>query len=194
MKNKTITLAATILGLSFLASNADAQGWRGFRGWGQVSQGGCNVYDIRSDVNSIDRLSNRMAYQFSREMNYRCSCSVELLKHLKKTTVLTRNLVVASNGSCKCAFKKAACAVNDNMKCVAKQARKVRNLSCSMNSNIEEAGRLARRIHSNADQFTPRTAYTNNRRPAPSYGHGHNHNTNQQDQISSLIFSLFNRR
>jgi hypothetical protein len=137
-------------------------------------------------------------------MNRRCSCSVELLKHLRKNAALTRNLAVAANGSCKCTFEKAACAVNENMACVAKQSRKVRNLSCSMKGSIDEAVTLARRIHKNSDKFVPRTAYTNNRRPAPTpapvYGRppvhdhsGHNHTTAGQDPFGSLILSILNR-
>lgn len=168
MKNnkiKSLTLGiTTALGLSLIASSASAQGW-----WGGSSHGSsCSGNTLRSDVITIDRVANQMVCQFSREMNCRCRNSVTLMNHLKKNKALTRNLVTALNGNCKCAFKKAACAVNTNMKCLVSSSRRV-NLSCSMRSQIGQSATLALRIHRNADQFVPRNAYSNRgySRPAP---------------------------
>jgi len=210
MKNnnlKTIALVTlTVVGASLFTSNAEAQ-WR-WGGWGhQASHGpSCSSsrIDLRREAQNVDRLANQMVCQFSREMNPRCGCSIALLNHLRKTAGLTRNLVIASNGTCKCTFKKAACALNDSMPCVVKQSRKVRYLSCSMKDNIERTVRLANRIHKNSDLFVPRNTYNtyNNRRPAPTpvYGrpvnnghHGHSHTAIQQDP-RSLIFSLLRNR
>ena len=200
MKKSSLTLAAAVLGLSLCSTNADAQGWRGWFSWGNqnISSGGCSHTQrntLRQDVYSIDRTANQMAFQFSREMHCGCPASVALLNHLKKNASLTRNLVTASNGTCKCAFKKAACAVNENMACVAKRARKVSSLSCMLRSSIAESVQLAKRIHRNADRFVPRNnnSYTNNRRPRPSFqppvytrppvsgNHGHDHGHGHDD-------------
>lgn len=187
-KHTSLTLAAvTAAGISLFSPNADAQGWRNVLGWGQqTSNTSCSANTLRSDVYAVDRLANQTAYQFSREIRNRCSCSVKLQNLLKKNAILSRNLVTAFNGNCKCAFKKAACALNTNTAAVAKQSRKISYLSCMIKSNISETVTTAKRIHKNAEKFVPRSSsYTNHRAPAPSYNGNNRYTNNNRNRNSN---------
>ena len=208
-KNTSITLAAAAaLGLSLFASNADAQGWRGGyggnqngynnnSGHGQSSSGYNRGYrgqrdTLKQDVQTVDRLANQITRQFAMDLrrNPRCRESIKLMMHLRTYTGKTNNLVLASNGTCKVTFKKAARDVRDTLTCVQKQAKRVPNLGCSIKGMIDQSCPIATRIIKNSDRFNPAGSFTNgprgNHGPAVA-GRGGYRNQDPRSIFTSLL-------
>ncbi|MDF1813230.1 MAG: hypothetical protein P1V20_13615 [Verrucomicrobiales bacterium] len=168
IKKTSVTLtAAAVLGISLVAADSNAQGWRsgnhnsyGYNnsrtashGWESRNQRN----SLQSDVVTIDRIAQQMTVQFAREMRYtrRSRESVALFNHLQTYSRTTQNLVRASRGSCPITFKKAANNVRETLTCVEGQAKRVRNLSCTINDSLEQSCSLATRIQQNAHRFNP---------------------------------------
>jgi hypothetical protein len=221
MKNTSktsVTLtAAAVLGMSLVASHADAQGWRGNsnynnnrgysqpvsgfdQGWGRYSRSSSQRDTLRIDVITVDRLAQQMTSEFARELRYNRGCreSIALLNHMQNYTRTTQDLVRASNGTCKVTFKKAACKVRETLTCVQNQSKRVRNLSCSVKGMIDQSCPIATRIHNSADRFNPVSVTTvtvphgnhTHEVPVTTNPRGNRGNNGYSNQIESPLFSI----
>ena len=184
-KRTSITLAAaTVIGISFVAVDANAQRHSGGYGYGRPVQQSDIVWErhgstrgnnysrhydtLRSDVLNVDRLAQQMNSEFDRTIRYnrRCRESAALLSQLRVYSRSTQNLVRAYNGTCPITFKKAARDVRDTLNRVESQANRVPNISCSMKTAMTQSCQLSSQILRNADRFNP-VRMTN--------GHSHGH-------------------
>lgn len=158
--SKTVTLAAaTVLGLTALASNADAQGRYG-RGYAQVQQASYNPYLVRQinrNVVIIGDLADEMVCRYGREVQRHrgCPCSMKLFAAMQRHAQLTETLVRASQGTCKSTFKRSACSVRTSLSGI-QELRKTAKVSRQVCGLIRESCPPTTFVHENSSQWAPR--------------------------------------
>lgn len=158
--SKTVTLAAaTVLGLTALASNADAQGRHGY-GYGQPQQVSYSphlVRQINHNVLLIDDLADEMVCRYGREVQRHrgCPCSMKLFAAMQRHAQLTENLVRASQGTCKVTFERSACAVRTSLDGI-QELRRTAEVSSKVCSLIRESCSPTTFVQKNSSQWAPR--------------------------------------
>lgn len=190
---KSVSLAAaTVLGLTAVASNADAQ-WRFSYGNDNHHAGGYGqaqptyvdyrlVSEINRNVVRIDQLADEMVCRYGRELQrYRgCPCSMKLFAAMQQHARLTENLVRASQGSCKKTFARSACAVRESLDRI-QELRKTAQASRSVCGLIRESCPPTTFVHENSSRWEPRPvrggscgtpdSYSSNRRHDVPWGY-----------------------
>ena len=162
ISKKSITLAAaTILGLSAVSINSNAQHFGHSHGGGYgggyspvVANHSGIMLQLEQNVFLIDRLANDMAWRYGREVyRYRgCSCSQNLYKAMRVHTGLTANLVKAFRGNCKVTFKKAACSVRENLNKI-QEIRKTAQVSNTVCALIRQSCPPSTFVHKNSHRW-----------------------------------------
>lgn len=145
----------TLSVLSLPVTETRAQNWLS-NDYESQGQGSRVHNDIGRNVYALDTLADQLAFRYSWELRFNRGCrdSIALLKHIRKHSVLTNDLVRAYRGKSDATFQKAVSAVRDSAICM-QNMRKTARVSDGVSGMISESLSLTTFVHANSIHFQP---------------------------------------